>query len=116
MRHGFAVPYRTVLQRQLPVVCLAAALNKPAGFIQANPLGNGLVVIAGSGWSILLPLVWYDASRTLLDTLVMTRSGGGQVGGGSFGAVCPPPVFLRGISDELSLLHRTYLYTRVSTA
>ena len=64
VRHGFALPYRTELQRQLPVVCLAAALNEPAGFIQANPLGNGQVVITGSGWSILLPLVWYDASRT----------------------------------------------------
>ena len=43
------LPYRTELQRQLPVVCLAAALNKPAGFIQANPLGNGQVAITGSG-------------------------------------------------------------------
>ena len=64
VRHGFALPYRTKLQRQLPVVVLAAASNKPAGFIRANPLGNGHVVIAGSGWSILLPLVWYDASQT----------------------------------------------------
>ena len=27
VRHGFALPYRTELQRQLPLVCLAAALN-----------------------------------------------------------------------------------------
>ena len=47
--------------------------------------------------------MWYAASRTLVETLVMTRSGGGLVGGGSFGTVCPPLVCGVGISDELSI-------------
>ena len=76
VRHGFASPSRTGLQRQPPLVLLAAALNKPEGFIQAKPLGNGLVVRACSGGRLLLPLVSYhvaDVDRTP----VMTRSGGG---------------------------------------